>query len=148
MKDAADIDLHQAIPVVHGCIPEVAELLDAGVVDQQAHRSEFSVHGLGQSVHRERVTHVAHHVERLAAPGFQLVAQLGDRGAVDVGEHHRHAEIGRAAGQAGTHSGARAGDHRNTAAEDLPGVGHVGISSQQRWPPPEIRRAARSHRRP
>ena len=91
VEDPADVDVDQSIPVLDRGVPQIPELLDARVVDQQPHRSDIAVRALGQcsTASGSRTSHTT----STAAPRRrQLVAERGDRGDVDVGEHHRHSK--------------------------------------------------------
>ena len=117
MEDTADVDVDNPVPVVDRGVPEIAELLDACVVDQQPHWPDIAVRTLGQLLDGGGVAHVAHDVHRRATGGGQLVTERGDCGAVDIGEYDRHAERAGVSGQAGADAGAGAADDGDAAIE-------------------------------
>ena len=93
VEDAADVDLHQAVPIGNRGVPEVAELFDAGVVDQQTHRAEIPLDGIGQTLQRVGVADVAHRVDGFMAGVAQFAPKSGGDGtAIDIGEYDRHSE--------------------------------------------------------
>ena len=100
VEDPADVDLHQAVPVGDRGVPEVAELFDAGVVDQQAHRADVAVDRVREAFQRVGITDIAHHVDSLSAGVVQFAPQRSDGRAVDVSQDDRHAQVGRRAGPA------------------------------------------------
>ena len=67
VEDAADVDVDDAVPVLDGRVPEISELLDACVVDQQPDRPEVAVGAFGQVLDGARVAHVADRVDGAAA---------------------------------------------------------------------------------
>ncbi len=117
VEDTADVDVDDPVPVVHRCVPQVAELLDACVVDQQSHGSDVAIRTVGELLDGGGVAHVAHNVYRRATGGGQLVTERGDCGAVDIGEYDRHAERAGMSGQAGADAGAGAADDGDAAIE-------------------------------
>ena len=48
MKDTADVDVDDAVPVLDRGVPQISELLDACVVHQQPDRSEIAVCAFGE----------------------------------------------------------------------------------------------------
>ncbi len=118
VEDPADVDVDHAVPVLDRRVPQIPELFDAGVVDQQPHRSDVAVgRARPRSCHGVGITDVADGVDGDGARRGELVSKRRNRFGVDVGEHHRHAEPGGVAGQ--TRADARTGarDDGHAAAE-------------------------------
>ena len=73
MEDTADVDVDQSFPVVDRGVPQVAELLDARVVDQQPDWTDVAVGALGEGLHGIGVAHVALHGRRHTPGRDELV---------------------------------------------------------------------------
>lgn len=127
-----------ALPVVDRCIPEVAELFDAGIVHQQAYRptswyTRSAMVCTATASHRRRCR-----VEPPAAHSSSR--EGGNRSGVNVDLCHTTVIPSRAAWRAvGTDPGACPGDDRYTTAEGFLRV-HAGCE----WLPRSWRRVRRT----
>ncbi len=119
VHQAHHVDGDQAVPVLGCGVEESGPDADAGVVDQQVHRVEPGVHGVGEFIHRRGVGDVdglGEHLGAQLAGGFggllqPCLVQIADRQARTAA---RAQQGGRPADAA-----AGAGDQHDTVVQIL-----------------------------
>ncbi len=116
-KDSADVDVDDAAPIGHRCVPQVAELFDSGVVHEQPYRTDIPVGLVGELLDGVRIAHVAHDVYRRASRCTEFVPQCRDGAGVNVGQDHSHAQAAGVSRQSGTDPGAGPSDDGDAARE-------------------------------